>query len=401
MTAIPRHLRRFVANDLAEKKMVFVAGPRQCGKTTLARQLLAERGGAYFSHDVDAHRRALRAGALPETAPLWVFDELHKMRTWRRWLKGIFDLHGDEHEILVTGSGRLDWYGRGGESLQGRYFLHRLHPFTLRELVGRARGDPARVVRDIEAMDGPTPSGAAAQLAALDRLGGFPEPLLSGSATRAARWRLGYGSRLVRQEVRDLESIRDLDKVELLFDRLPATVGSVLSINALREDLEVAFETARSWLAVLERLYGVYRVPPFGAPRIKAVKKEQKLYFWDWGRVESDGARFENLVLSHLLRLVHQLEDEAGERAELRYFRDAVGHEVDAIVLRRGKPWLAVEAKLDDRPLDPNLRYLLERVSIPFAFQVSLRGRTDTRLPDVGGARIRLLPAARFLAHLP
>src|SRR5438445_9206127 len=163
------------------------------------------------------------------------------------------------------------------------------------------------------------PAGASENLEALMQLGGFPEPLLSGSDRAASRWRRGYGSRLVREEVRDLESIRDLDRLELLFDRLPATVGSVLSINALREDLEVAFETVRGWLSAFERLYAVYRVPPFGAPRIKAVKKEQKLYFWDWTRVEAEAARFENLVLSHLLRLVHHLEDNAGEKVELRY----------------------------------------------------------------------------------
>jgi predicted AAA+ superfamily ATPase len=151
----------------------------------------------------------------------------------------------------------------------------------------------------------------------------------------------------------------------------------------------------------LERLYAVYRVPPFGAPRIKAVKKEQKLYCWDWARVEDPGARAENLVVSHLLRLVHYLEDVGGERVELRYFRDTLGREVDAIVLRNRKPWLAVEVKLDDRPLDSSLRYVLERVHIPYAFQVSAKGTADVRLPDINRARVRLLPAARFLALLP
>lgn len=380
--------------------MVFIAGPRQCGKTTLARQILVAHRGAYLNYDVVAHRKALRDHALPSESPLWVFDELHKMRTWRRWLKGVYDLHGEDHAILVTGSGRLDVYGRGGESLQGRYLMHRMHPFTVRELAGTPI-TPDDVVRTVEALDNAASPAASSQLEALMRLGGFPEPLVSGSERWAERWRRGYGSRLVREEVRDLESIRDLDKVELLYERLPATVGSVLSINSLREDLEVAFETARSWLAVLERLYAVYRLPPFGAPRIKAVRKEQKLYLWDWARIDNEAARFENLLVSHLHKLVHFLEDNRGERVELRYFRNTVGHEVDAIVVRNGKPWLAIEAKLDDRPLDSNLRYLLERVKIPFAFQVSLRGHVDTKLPPINGAHVRLVPAARFLMHLP
>ncbi|MSP25009.1 MAG: ATP-binding protein [Myxococcales bacterium] len=323
------------------------------------------------------------------------------MRGWRGWLKGTFDLHGREHAILVTGSARLDVYARGGESLQGRYFHRRLHPFTLRELCASTGLAAEGVHAGIEELGGAAPKDVAEKLDALMRLSGFPEPLLSGSERRAARWRSGYGARLVREDVRDLETIRDLDKLELLFERLPAVVGSVLSINALRKDLEVAFETARNWIAVFERLMAVYRVPPFGAPRIKAVKKEQKLYLWDWARVDDEPARFENLVLSHLLRLVHFLEDELGERAELRYFRDTVGHEVDAVVLRRGKPWLAVEVKTGDRPLDSGMRYLLERVKIPFAYQVSLHGKTDTRVPDINGCRVRLVPATRFLWHLP
>lgn len=395
---VPRHLRAAVEEDLRSKKMAFVAGPRQCGKTTLARQVLQRWTGDYYSFDVPAHRKDLREQAMPASSKLWVFDELHKMRGWRNWLKGVYDLHGAAVAILVTGSARLDAYSRGGDSLQGRYFLHRLHPFTLSELCGLPLvGRPDLV----PALPVAPPAAAPRSVGDLLRLGGFPEPLFSGSERYAARWRLAYGARLVREDLRDLEALRDLDRVELLFDRLPETVGSVLSINSLREDLEVAFDTVKSWLSVLERLYAIFRVAPFGAPRIKAVKKEQKLYFWDWARVAGEPARFENLVMLHLLRLVHWLEDVHGERAELRYFRDVVGHEVDAVVLRRGKPWIAVEAKLEDRPLDGGLRYLLERTPIPFAFQVSMKGTADKRLPDINGSRVRLLPAARFLASLP
>lgn len=392
-----RGLEGAIAADL-EKKMVMLSGPRQAGKTTLARRLLASFGGEYFNWDVASHRKALRESRLPEGARMWVFDELHKLRTWRNWLKGVYDLHGRQHPILVTGSARLELYARGGDSLQGRYFAHRLHPFTLAELLGIPALDD---VDAIPRLDASPPAGANDALASLRRLGGFPEPLFAGSDRHAARWRSSYGTRVVREDVRDLERISDLDKLELLFDRLPDTVGSPLSINALREDLEVAFGTARTWLLALERLYAFFRIPPLGTPRIRAVKKEQKLYLWDWARVAADGPRFENLLVSHLLRLVHWLEDIHGEPAELRYFRSVDGHEVDAIVLRRGKPWMAVEAKVSDGPLDRGLRYLLERVRIPYAFQVSLTGSTDTRLPDINGAKVRLVPATRFLASLP
>src|SRR5439155_27072639 len=174
-------------------------------------------------------------------------------------------------------------------------------------------------------------------------LGGFPEPFLSANKKEAARWRLGYGARLIQEEVRDLEQVRELDRLELLYDRLGAVVGSVLSINSLREDLEVAFETASNWIAILERLDAVFRIAPYGPPRIKSVKKEQKLYFWDWPRAETEGARFENMIAMHLLRLVHWARDVEGEKLDLRYFRTRMGHEVDFMVLRSGKPWIAIE----------------------------------------------------------
>lgn len=395
--SLPRRIEGIIDEDL-EEKMVFVAGPRQCGKTTLARRILARRGGAYFDWDVAAHRKALRDGVLPEDAPLWVLDEVHKLRTWRGWLKGIYDLHGERHAILVTGSAKLDAYRRGGDSLQGRYRLHRLHPFTLSELCGiAAHDDPEAMVR----LERAASAEARERLDALLGRGGFPEPLLAASDRTAARWRLGYGSRLVREDLRDLESFRDLDRIELLHDRLPDTVGSLLSIKALSEDLEVAFETVRSWISAFERLYSVFRVPPFGPPQIRAVKKSQKLYLWDWARVEQAPARAENLVLLHLLRLVHWLADVHGEKAELRFFRDAAGHEVDAIVMRGRRPWMAVEVKLGDQGLDRGLRYLVGRLNIPHAFQVSLTGTQDRVVPVTAKRTVRLVPAARFLVNLP
>lgn len=391
-----RRIEPSVRQDL-ETTMVFVAGPRQCGKTTLAEHLLDRLGGAYFTWDDESHRKALRARALPEDAPLWVFDELHKMRAWRGWLKGVVDLDRKRHQKLVMGSARLDAYGRGGDSLQGRYLMTRMHPFTLSELCGLSAVSPD----ELPEFPLQAPPDAGEQLAALLRLGGFPEPLLSSSDRRAGRWRLAYGARLVREDVRELEALHDLDKVELLFERLPSLVGSQLSLNALREDLEVSFATVASWVTILEKLYAVFRVAPFGTPRIRAVKKTTKAYCWDWARVEDAGARFENLVMFHLLRFVHYLEDVHGEKAELRYVRDVVGHEVDAVVLRKGRPWLAVEIKLDDRPLSRGLVYFLERVSVPHAVQVSLRGNVHRRLEPVGKTQLQAIPAAVFLSNLP
>lgn len=388
-----------IREDLA-RKMVFLVGPRQCGKTTLAQHIMAAEGGAYFNWDVDDHRRALRAGLLPEQESLWVFDEIHKQRHWRNWLKGQFDLHRGRHRILVTGSARLDVYHRGGDSLQGRYFLHHLHPFTLAEVAGGSR--PLASLDELpQRILEARPKSHASVLQDLLRLGGFPEPFLSASERSAARWRRSYGTTLVREDIRSLETLQDLDKVERLYDRLPACVASVLSINSLREDLEVAFETVRNWLLIFDRTYATFRVPPLGAPRIRAVKKTQKLYLWDWARVASDSGCFENLLAVHLLRLCDYAGDVLGEDLELRYFRDVLGHEVDFVLLRRGKPWIAVESKsgtsTDTRP---GFRYLLERVRVPLGLRVGLGSATHVRHPSINGADVHSLPAEQLLAAL-
>ena len=394
---LARRLESVAVKDLT-RKMVFIAGPRQCGKTTLAKKIAtAIRGSySYYCWDIDEDRKKILQGKLDSPSRLWILDELHKYRHWRNWLKGKFDQHHPDHSFLVTGSAKLHAYSRGGDSLQGRYYLHRLHPFTLAEILQTKVLSTEETVRCEQKVK----QGAMEALQNLLLYGGFPEPFLSSSQKEAGRWRLAYGSRLVRDEIRSLEQIQDLDKMELLLDRLPETVGSVLSINSLREDLEVAFETVRHWIQIFEKLYAVFRVPPFGAPRIKAVKKEQKLYFWDWGKVENAGSRFENLLAVHLLRFVHWQQDVEGEKWELRYFRDALGREVDFLLLRGGRPWCAMEVKSREQDIDSNLKYFLERVRCPYAFHIHLEGKGDWKPEAINGCKIRILPAVRFLSHL-
>jgi hypothetical protein len=366
-----RYLRAQVVKDLA-RKMVFVAGPRQVGKTTLARSLPGAKAG-YLNWDVSADRARILARELPSAA-LWVFDELHKYRSWRALLKGLYDGRRQGQRILVTGSARLDLYRHGGDSLQGRYHLLRLHPLSVAEL-GIAR---------------------EAELLELLRLGGFPEPFFGASEVEARRWSHEYRARLVREEVTSLERIFDLGNLELLMMRLPELVGSPLSINALREDLQLSHKTVASWLRALEGLYAIFRLPPLAGPRIRAVKKEQKHYQLDWSLVPEDPQRFENLVAVHLLKWVHFQEDTRGRELELRYFRDTDGREVDFVVTERRQPVLLVEAKWGDAPPDKSLRYLKLRYPRADAWQVSALGRKDFLTED----GVRVAPALALLAGL-
>lgn len=371
MRAVPRYLEPQVRQDL-RRKMVFVAGPRQVGKTTLARRLPGAAKG-YLNWDVPADRDRILRGELP-VSRLWVFDEIHKYRAWRGFLKGLYDRRRPAQHILVTGSARLDLYRHGGDSLQGRYHLLRLHPLSVAEL---------RLT-------------AASELLDLLRLGGFPEPFFAGDETEARRWSRDYRTRLVREDVADLERVQDLGNLERLMIRLPELVGAPLSVNALREDLQVSHKTVANWLDIFERLYAVFRLSPYGAPQIRAVKKEQKHYHFDWSLVPEEAPRFENLVAAHLLKWVHYQQDALGRDIELRYFRDTDGREVDFVVVERRHPLLLVEAKWNDTEVDRSLRYLKARFPSSDAWQVSATGRKDFVSPD----GIRVCPAVVLLRTL-
>jgi predicted AAA+ superfamily ATPase len=374
---LPRYLAAPVADDL-KAKMVFVGGPRQVGKTTLALELLGsadERHPGYLSWDDPHDRLSLLRGEIPPAQPLLVLDEIHKHRRWRSLLKGLYDKHRSSVSFLVTGSARLDVYRKGGESLQGRYHHYRLHPFSLREL---------------------SPEPRKQDLDNLMRFGGFPEPLLAASERTWRRWHRQRMDRVIRQDVRDLENLQDLDLIELLAEELPNRVGSPLSVANLRTLLGVAHDTVERWLTILEAMYVCFRVSPYGGSRIRAVRKERKLYLLDWSQVPDAGARFENLVAAQLLKYCHFVEDTEGHRMELRFLRDTDKREVDFVVLQNRRPLLAVECKTGAKAVSPAARYFRARTDIPRFYQVHLAER------DFGDAAsdVRVLPFLSFCREL-
>ena len=395
-----RRISSAVESDLVAKKMVFISGPRQCGKTTLARSIMGE-SGSYFTWDSLADRRKLQNQAFSEEPGIWVFDEIHKYTKWRNWLKGIYDHHGSRHGIIVTGSAKLNLFSRGGDSLQGRYFHHRLHPLTVGELLQSGLpGDSATKIK-LFPRDLPKYKESREALEHLLTYGGFPEPFLKASQTFSKRWARMYGERLIQEEIRDLYRFPDLSTLDLLFQRLPDTVGSSLTYANFSKELAVSFEAIKRWIDAFEDLYGVFRVPPYGPPKIRAVKQEQKLYFWDWTRVSEPGARLENLVALHLLRFCHWCADSLGENVELRYFRDAAGREVDFVLLWDRKPWCCIEVKSSEKPVERSLQYLVARIPFEHAFQITLKAKDEIIPHKVGKTLIRRLPLDRFLALLP
>lgn len=347
-----RYLEKCILEDI-KKKMVFIGGPRQVGKTTLV-QSVAPKNHGYYNWDVAVDREMILRQQFPKDRFI-IFDEIHKFSKWRNYIKGLYDKHKHEKKIIVTGSARLDYYRHSGDSLQGRYHYYRLHPLTVAEL-------------------GLTQSKEIRQL--LD-LGGFPEPYLSQSKREAQRWAREYRKRVVEEEITALEQTQDLTNMELLLLRLPELVGSPLSVNSLREDLQVAHKTLSKWLDIFERMYLIYRLSPFSSNKLRAVKKEQKHYQYNWADVLDEGARFENLVAGHLLKWAHYQQDYEGRDIELCYFRDTDKREVDFILTEKKKPFLAVECKLKSKEISPHLKYFVKKYPHVEAVQVYLNGEKE------------------------
>jgi predicted AAA+ superfamily ATPase len=347
-----RYITPYIYNDL-KKKMVFVGGPRQVGKTTMARGILDgfPEGGRYFNWDYDEDRRDIISKKWHKEDALLVFDELHKFPRWKSWLKGIYDVSHERHSFLVAGSARLDVYRRGGDSLMGRYHYWRLHPFTLDEC-------PKNIF----------PQEAFHRLMTV---GGFPEPFLDGDEREARRWRRERFERVLREDVRDLESIKNIQLLGLFLDALRHRVGGLVTISNFAEEIEISPKTAKAWLELLERMYLVFSVRPYTRSLPRAVLKPPKVYFFDNADVIGDeGARFENLVATHLLKRIHYMQDREGHRSELRYLRDKDGREVDFIILKDGEIQDLIEVKYADENVSRSLRYYAARLQPKNAVQI-------------------------------
>ena len=367
---ITRHLEEHIRSDL-QQKIVILGGPRQVGKATLAKGFTSGPQ-QYLNWDALSDRELIKKHQIDPELGIIVLDEIHKYRQWRGLIKGFHDKYKESLKILVTGSARIDHFRKGGDSLFGRCFYYRLHPLSLKEIAGLV----------------------SSPLENLLKFGGFPEPLLKASEDFHRRWARERLQRVVYQDVRDLNNLRDIGLMELLVDALPTRVGSALSIKNLAQDLEVSPNTISGWIRILESVYYCYCLNPFGPPKIRAVKKAKKLYLWDWSAIPSPGARFENLVAGQLLKYCHLEEDTLGYAMELRWLKDVDNREIDFIVLRDKAPLFAVECKQGDREVSKNIRYFQKRVPIPHFYQVHLGIKAYRE------GNIHILPFERFCKKL-
>ena len=323
-----RYLEEPIRKDLKEK-IVILSGPRQVGKTTLSKQL--GPSFVYLNYDSSDDRKIIRQEEWNVRTELVIFDELHKMKNWKSWVKGIYDTRGIPPGILITGSARLETFRKGGDSLAGRFFSFRLHPLTVKEVCAGLKESPREALEN------------------LLKFGGFPEPYLKKDETAARRWRRTHIDTIIREDLLDLEKVRDIKSIEILIDLLRARVGAATSYSSLAEDLQVSIHTVKHWIQILENLCVIFAVPPYHRNISRSILKEPKYYFYDTGAVEGDlGAKLENTVALALLRDLHLFEDTTGSRVGLYYLRDKEKNEVDFLTVLDGKPSLMVEVKASD-----------------------------------------------------
>jgi uncharacterized protein len=354
------------------RQMALVVGPRQVGKTTAARRGAGDH--AYLSWDRQSDRVLITGGPnqvarhlgldglLPSPRHV-VFDEIHEYRRWRGFLKGFFDVYGDRTRTVVTGSARLGHFRRGGDSLMGRYFLYRMHPVSIGEVVRPHMS--LDLVRPPMSID----DGAFASLL---RFGGYPEPFLQADVRFYNRWRRMRSELLFREDLRDLTRIQEAGQVEVLGQLIASQAGQQVNYSSLAQGANVAVDTARRWISALSSLFFCFTISPWSRNVRKSLRKQPKVYLWDWSVVDSQGARYENFVAAHLLKAVDWWTDVGLGEFSLYYLRDKTKREVDFLVVRDGAPWFLVEVKSSGgHGISPALRHFQRETGASHAFQLA------------------------------
>jgi len=351
-----------IINDL-DKKMVFLTGPRQVGKTWLAREIGKKFSNCvYLNYDRSEDKSIIMDESWLDSTDLLILDELHKMKNWKNYIKGVYDTRNEKMKILVTGSARLETFTQSGDSLAGRYFRHRLFPFSPAELASADRSDLTDFL--------------------LTR-GGFPESLLAENDGDSDRWRMQYTDALIREDILDFEKIHDLRAIQLVLELLKNRVGSPVSYTSIAEDAGISPNTVKKYISVLESLYIIFRITPFSRNIARSLLKEPKIYFFDTGMIKGDeGIRFENLTAVSLMKHISGLVDSKGQDYSLNYMRTKDGKEIDFCISQNNKPLLILEVKRSDSSLSKNLLYFHQKYNIP-ATQLVLHMKRERKKGDI------------------
>ena len=357
-------------------QMLFLAGPRQVGKTTLTQAVtyLFEES-LYLNFDIEKDRAIILQGeiaiaknlhldTLHTTQPLLILDEFHKYKHWKTLLKGFHDQYKSRVATIVTGSAKLDIYKKGGDSLMGRYLLYRIHPLSVAELLNQPIN---------EHCINPPKSLPIESWQTLIEYGGYPDPYLKNNLRFSRQWGRLRRNQLFNEEIRSLKQVQDIHHIEMLATLLKEQCGQQINYSSLATALRVSTDTVIRWISVLESFYYCFRIRPWFKNIKRSLVKEPKIYLWDWSNINDAGARAEALVACHLHKAIHFWTDYGLGEFELFYLRDKEQHEVDFLVTRDSQPWFLVEVKQsDNQGISKNLYYFQKQLKAPHAFQVAL-----------------------------
>ena len=391
----------------ADKEMVFLAGPRQSGKTTLARIISGHFSNTlYWNWDIPADRARLLDNPVffeevkrkDSAIPLIVFDEIHKHHDWKNYLKGAYDGYHGQFRFLVTGSGRLDLYRRGGDSLAGRYLQFHLWPFTVAELAETNRS-MEDFFRDPLYMSMERAAELQGMWSQIETMSGFPEPFLTNRAASYRRWSRTYASQIIREDIRDLTDVTSVAHMETLYALLPSRTGSPLSITSLAETLHSSYNAVRSWLDIFERFFLVFSISAWTEKVARAIQKEKKYYLWDIPRITDSGSRFENMVAGELWRAVSCWNDMGLGDFSLHFVRNKEKEEVDFLLANEHRPLLLVETKVAETAPSKALLKFQRMLGVP-AIQLTRQGDAF-RLVSNDKLPVLIAPAPLWLALLP
>ncbi|MFC1566896.1 ATP-binding protein [bacterium] len=355
-------------------QMVFIAGPRQVGKTTLSKMIHKNHDKTiYFNWDDRDDRKLILKGQsslakfagvekISKERKIIIFDEIHKYRKWKSFLKGFYDVYKNDFKIIVTGSAKLNIYKSGGDSLMGRYLLYRLHPFTVRETISSRR--------DINEIVLPKKIKSE-EFQDLLKFGGFPEPFLKKDTRFYNRWKELRFEQLFQEDIRDLTNVQDISRMEILAQILTEHSAQLLSYSSLANKIDVTSKTVKKWIDILGLMYFCFKIKPYRKNVVRSLIKEPKIYLWDWSYIKDTGARLENFIASHLLKAVHYWTDIGLGKYELFFIRDKEKREVDFLVTKDMEPWFLVEVKASSKSsLSSSLIRFKKELKVPHAFQV-------------------------------
>ena len=391
----------------ASKEMIFLSGPRQSGKTTLAKKMIGStfKNVSYFNYDFIESKRILREDPYffekidrkDASLPLVVFDEIHKHDKWKNYLKGVFDKFHGHYCFLVSGSGRLDTFQKSGDSLAGRYFMFHLYPLTLGEL-GNSHLSPDDFLNNPIVV--PMFKKELWDLwNRIDAFSGFPEPFLQEKKLFFNRWYKTYSRQLLYEDIRDMSGIRKIDSLVSLFSILPSKIGSPVSINNLAMDIGTSFKTVSDWLTVFDRFFLSFSLSPWTFKIARAIKKEKKFYLMNPAIIEDKGVRMENIVAIELSRAVQLWSDMGFGNFNIHYIRNKEKEEVDFLISENNTPKLLIETKLNDtNPSKPLVKFQ-KQLNVP-AIQLVLKKET-ARIITNDTNKILVVSAPDWLGMLP